>query len=241
MNVDDETWQRLSAFHDGELDRDATAAVTVALRNDPILQSALKEISEMSAALKPLAPVKPGLVKHSLTRHWVAPGAIAALAASMLILVGLVLLERPEPNRTPMDWHRTFAAQSYQTRTIAGEEPALRLISHTYDLSSANLTLVDVALLESGDTYLHYTGVNGCRLTVASFPGEPVFPKHSSAVNLHQWVAGNVHYAILAEGMDVNKFSAIAQLLEVQTRGNPGNGNVVVAVRETTANAVPCA
>ena len=109
------------------------------------------------------------------------------------------------------------------------------------DLTSANLTLVDVVTVEGGDSYVHYSGLNGCRLTVGAFSSPPVLPVVSEGVLVQAWSVGNIYYSILAEGMDRGKFTAISHLLEEQTKGEPEFGEAVFAVRDAAETASPCA
>lgn len=242
MNLDAETWERLNAYHDGELDRRESAALRARLRCDPVLQAELDKIEEMSSSLKPLHPVTPvrGGPKRDAWRLFHA-GFIPAAAAAVAIIVGAVLYSGPDPAKGPLEWHHVFAGRTYPVKQFNSPTPVSQWIANDLDLSPANLTLVDVLTLDGGDTYIHYTGVNGCRLTVGVLSSPPVLPGASDRVLVQAWSVGRIYYSILAEGMDRRKFAAISHLLENQTDGKPESGEAVVAVRNATRNAVPCA
>lgn len=241
MMPDTETWERLNAYHDGELDRHEAAAFRTRLRKDPALRAALDEIEELSSALKPLHPAPPVMTgRNPDVRRFVA-GFIPAAAAAAAIIVGAVLYNGPDPVKNPLDWHHTFASRSYPVTQADSPTPVSQWIGNDLDLSSANLTLVDVVTLEGGDTYLHYTGVNGCRLTVGAFSTPPVLPAASDRVLVQAWSVGRMYYSALAEGMDRGKFTAISHLLEEQTEGKPEDGPALLAVLDAAKSAVPCA
>lgn len=243
MKPDTETWELLNAYHDGELDRRAASALRARLRRDPVLQASLDEIKELSSALKPLRPAAPAparLGPEPDAKRFQA-GFIPAAAAAVAIIAGAFLYNGSDTVETPLDWHRTFASRSYPAHQIDNPTPVSQWIGNDLDLSSANLTLVDVVTLDGGDTYLHYTGVNGCRLTIGAFSSPPVLPAVSDRVLVQAWSVGRIYYSILAEGMDRRKFVAISHLLEDQTDGKPEYGEALVAVRDAAKNAVPCA
>lgn len=243
MKPDTETWELLNAYHDGELDRREAAALRARLRRDPVLQAALDEVKEVSSALKPLRPAAPAPVSFAPApdaKRFQA-GFIPAAAAAVVIIAGAFLYKGPDTAETPLDWHRTFANRSYPAAHMENPTPVSQWIGNDLDLSSANLTLVDVVTLDGGDTYLHYTGVNGCRLTIGAFSSPPVLPAASDSVMVQAWSVGRTYYSILAEGMDRGKFVAISHLLEDQTDGKSEYGDALAAVRDAAKNAVPCA
>ncbi len=241
MKLDTKTWESLNAYHDGELNWREAAAVRSQLRKDPALRAALDEIVELASALKPLHPATPVVTGRNPDARWFAAGFIPAAAAALAILVGAVLYNAPDPVKSPLDWHHTFASRSYPAKLSDGPTPVSQWIGNDLDLTSANLTLVDVVVLEGGDSYLHYTGVNGCRLTVVASSSPPVLPTASDKVMVQAWSVGDIYYSMLAEGMDRRKFTAISHLLEEQTEGEPEYGEALFAVRKAAENALPCA
>lgn len=241
MKLDTETWERLNAYHDGELGRREAAVFRARLRKEPDLRSALDDISELSSALKPLRPHAPAQTRRNPDARWFVAGFIPAAAAAAAIIVGAILYNGPDPVKSPLDWHHTFANRIYPVVLSDEPIPASQWIGNDLDLSSANLTLVDVVTLDGGDSYLHYSGVNGCRLTVGASTSPPVLPVASDGIQVQAWTVGRIYFSMLAEGMDRAKFTAISHLLEEQTEGKPKNSTALYAVREATNSAVPCA
>ena len=241
MKFDTKTWESLNAFQDGELNWREAAAVRSQLRKDPALRAALDEIVELASALKPLHPATPVVTGRDPDARWFAAGFIPAAAAALAIIVGAVLYNAPDPVKSPLDWHRMFAGRNYSERTSYSPTPVSQWVGNDLDLTSANLTLVDVVTVEGGDSYVHYSGLNGCRLTVGAFSSPPVLPVVSEGVLVQAWSVGNIYYSILAEGMDRGKFTAISHLLEEQTKGEPEFGEAVFAVRDAAETASPCA
>lgn len=242
MKLDTKTWESLNAYRDGELSLGEAASVRARLRTDPVLRAALDEIVELSSALKPLHPATPVVTGRNPDGRWFAAGFIPAAAAAAVIILGAVLYNAPDPVKSPLDWHHTFASRSYSGNLDdARAIPVSQWIGDDLDLTSANLTLVDIVTVEDGDSYLHYSGVNGCRLTVGAFSSPPVLPVVSDGVMVQAWSVGNIYYSILADGMDRGKFTAISHLLEEQTKGEPEFGEALFAVRDAAKSAVPCA
>jgi hypothetical protein len=240
MISDSETWERLNAYHDGELDRREAAEFRARLADDPVLQAALDEIGTLSAALKPLHPSAPARHAPKPDARRFSAGFIPAAAAAVAIIAGAFLFHGHDTARDPLDWHRIFASRTYLVQEFDAPTPVSQWIGNDLDLSSANLTLVDVQTLKGGDTYLHYSGINGCRLTVGAFVLPPLLPAASAKLHVQAWSVGPIYYSVLAEGMDRGKFAAIAHLLQNLTEQKRVNGDVVVTARKATQHAVPC-
>lgn len=241
MIPDDETWERLNAYYDGELDADASEAMEARLREEPELRSAYEDIRDLSLALKPMLPVKP-LAAAAKSSVWPLRAGLAvavAVAAALLFAVYQIRLSGPEP--TPLDWHHTFASRAYSVLEPDSVRPVLQWINRDLELTSVNLTLVDVVMLDSGDIQLHYSGVNNCRLTLGAYSDRPVLPAAAHGMEVRSWSVGPIHFSLLAEGMAIGKFSAIHRLLVDRTNGSRRDTNTLLAVREATRNAVPCA
>ena len=248
MRLSDADYELANAFHDGELDRHAAAAFEKRVACEPALNEALKEISEVSRALgalrpsvafdagrkAPCPPVSAGITVARL-------GLAASLVIGVLAGASLVLPDRAEPSPSALDRHRLFVAQDYPQFVTSPTTPATHWIANVPDLSAARLTLVDVAGTLGKDFYFHYSGVNGCRLTFGIHADSPAVPPRQPDLLVRNWNAGNMHYSLFAVGMDRDRFDAVAAMLVRQTEtGSPGD-NSLLAVREATRTAVPCA
>ena len=165
----------------------------------------------------------------------------ASLAAVFLAGATLLLPGQSELSPTPFDWHRLFVAQDYPSVDANHATPAAHWIGNVPDLSSARLTLVDAAGSVGEEFYFHYSGINGCRLTFGIHLEKPDVPADEPDLLVRNWSARELHYSMFAVGMDRHRFEAIAKMLLQETEtGSPGS-NSLLAVREATRAAVPCA
>lgn len=241
MAVSDDDFARLSAFHDGELDGAATAAISARLAAEPDLREALAGIAELSEALRALRPAVEAPTRR-LVRLPLGWGmALAATIVAVALLGVLVRGGIPGGADTPAEWHRHFLAQSYDADGTLAPTPAVRWVGNEPDLSLAHLTLVDLARERSGDVYLHYSGFHGCRLTFGTHPTTPKLGASAEGLLVASWSSGGLHYSLLAEGMDAARFHAIAALLKEETKQGRPDSSLLYAMRDTTEHARPCA
>lgn len=238
MTLSDDDFARISALHDGELDPAEETELRARLNDEPDLRSALEEVETISAALKSLRPKQAaGTVTASGThrlRH-IAAAACLALAAGALFMDW-----RQAFPETALDWHEYFVSQSYILNGELQSAAATEWIGSEPDLSAANLTLVDISNRGPSEAYMHYSGVNGCRLTFGIHDAEPEVPHNEAALLLAVWTMGERHYTVFALGMDRNRFEAIATLLKEKVRQQQPVQEHYAQVRDATKNAVPC-
>ncbi|MHA3980634.1 anti-sigma factor [Halovulum sp. GXIMD14794] len=241
MSLSEEDLMLVSAYHDGELDPDTAARLRARLGTESELRAALDGVAEISSALGGLRPetVETSAPVQLPVRRGI-PWRPLALAASVAIAVGLGawgLGERATSPETPLGWHRHFTAQDYGGD---GLDATTRWMGQGPDLSSAELTLVDIGRADAGALFLHYAGKNGCRLT---FGTHDVMPDLLGGEGLltEIWSAGDLHYSLLAVGMDADRFAAISELLREETRGARPEEPLIAGVRDATQRAAPCA
>ncbi len=234
MALSEKDWELLNAYHDDELSRLDVASLERRLSSEPELAAALESVEQVSDSLRKLSPRTAGSMATTPTnkglRKWAAGGAVAA---SLIVGVTFAILSDDESgvhevHQAFLD--QTFAFESGDLRTVAG-------IAHFPDLGAANLTFVASRTLEAG-TAAHYTGRNGCRLTFLSMSSPARVPSHLK-MQVQQWSYGENYFAILASGMDHEKFVAIAEYLEEETR-KATLPTTVLALREATNNANRC-
>lgn len=230
----------LNAYLDGELDAQSKRAVERRLRGEPDLQATLNELRYVSQAVKRLYPVGDDKPK---TRSIRKPALVAAGAVAAAIAVAFfgVSMFGPTTPATLLSQHRGFTQQSYE---LAGEEGfvmASGLSRGVPDLSAANLRIVDILRDENGQILFHYSGVNGCRLTLGVHPDDPPSLGHGEGILSQVWHMGGRHYSLVAEGMDSNKFAAISVLLLRWSTTQGPDGDTVLAVHDATSSARPCA
>ncbi len=243
MKLSETDLERLNAYHDGELDKSQVQAIARRLAAEPALREALegiREVSQALGALKPRPAASAQTPRRAAGRPWMRMAA--ALAGVAVLASGIlwgVLTGQPD---SPAGWHRQFVAQEYpQHSGSAAATPVAKWVSSKPDLSAANLRLVDVAGDSGGAVYLHYAGVNNCRLTFGAHAAAPAMPAAAGGLLVHGWSTDGIFYSMIADGMDRGKFAAIIALLEEQTRRNDSGSETVMALREATGSAVPCA
>lgn len=243
MTLSDDDLALVSAFHDGELDPPTTRRMRARLRDEPALRNALDEVREVSGALRALRPPQ---VAESVPAAGLGTPLKAALAASVVLALalgigGLLYDGRTPAPATPVEWHSHFVAQSYGADGVLRPAAATQWIGREPDLSAANLTLVDIANHTSGGVFLHYSGLNGCRLTFGTHGAAPALPQPTSDFLAVGWAVGEVHFSVLAVGMDAGRFRAIAALLKQETRRDLPGQKLYAQVRQARIPTVPCA
>lgn len=241
MSLSDDDLALIGAYHDGELDAETAAHVAARLTDDAELREALAGIQEISAALSALSPTEAHKRPDRAApfRPW---AVLAAASLAAVVVIGSLLFAfAPSSPKTPLDWHQHFLAQTYLEGGELKPLPVTKWVGDGPDLSVANLTLVDIAREGDANVFLHYSGVNGCRLTFAVQDGAPELPPSSSSLLSDLWSDGDLYYSVLAIGMDEGRFHAVTKLLRERTRLERMDDNMFVAVRRATERAVPCA
>jgi hypothetical protein len=239
MKLSDHEFELLSAFHDGELSPDAAGALEARLALEPALRDALDDIRTVSAALRPLRPEQDVRPEKTNTRSW-RTWSIAASLAFFLLTAASVFWVFSEPAITPLSQHREFLSRSYPANSVSEVQPVSWLVNGAPDLSAANLRLVDFAAYEDDGMYFHYTGVNGCRLTVGVHRQTPPVPPISATAMIHIWTMNQTYYSMIADRMDAGKFEAIRVLLELWTTPVGPDETTILALRDATSSAQPC-
>jgi hypothetical protein len=243
MTVSDEDLALVSAFHDGELEPSDTARLRARLCAEPELEAELAGIREISTALKALRPmhahVRRPIGRRTMRRN-VGVGIAACLVGALTLGTLAVSQFRPS-GESALDWHRHFLAQPYGASGQLDPAPIARWIDREPDLTSADLTLVDIAQDKQGSVFLHYSGINGCRLTFGTHDFAPVIPSSEEGLLTDGWPDGDLYYSVFAVGMDRERFQAIAQLLKNETDLDRSGDQLLAAVRDATRRAVPCA
>lgn len=233
---DDQDWERLNAFHDGEMPADEAEAFRRKLASDADLAAEAARLTEVSAALAAMRPDRPGPApkpSRKAVLSWLAGAAVAASVAALVL--GGVLERAPVK---PLDRHEAFLALDFP---VSHDDLRLAAASHSVeqpDLTGGNLA--PVALVAHGrGTVAHYAGRNGCRLTYFRGPDALDLPSDAGA-QASSWTTGDgLHHAILATGMDVGKFDGIAAWLQHRTR-QLANAHIHAAMVDATTRARRC-
>ena len=240
MSLSERDIELLNAFHDDELQPDAAKALSARLAREPELREALDEIRMVSDALRSMRPQIDGCPEREKTWTW-RNWSIAASLAFFLLAAASVFWMNSTTTVTPLSQHREFLSRSYPANSVSEVQPVSWLMNGVPDLSAANLRLVDMVAFDGSDFFIHYTGVNGCRLTVGVHARTPPSQPVSGTVMSRIWAVNERHYSMIAEGMDPEKFEAIHVLLERWTTPAGPDEITILALRDATSSAQPCA
>ena len=223
----------LNALADGELGGNALTTLNQRLEAEPHLKAAYEEIREVKRKLGSLSFERDGRgtagPKASGLPHW-RTLAIAASVVGLAVVATLIAGDyagRSNPMRRPVDWHHQLSAGDY----VVNRDHAPQFVSfgtasdfQVPDLSGAMLFLVELRTTgearDNSGAVLHYRGLGGCRLTlwvgrVGDWPER--WPGAASRTALRHWRIGDGSYALVASGMDLQRFAAIADYVEALT------------------------
>ncbi|MAY27601.1 MAG: hypothetical protein CMK02_15105 [Polycyclovorans sp.] len=215
-------WEALSALADGELSPDEAVALRNRAAHEPALAEALTAIEGLrhdvrrwTDARKPRRGTFAGRIGLLTT------GAVAAS------LVWVLLPNGPSP--TPIETSPAMLTEAQISSAILGA-PLL-------DLSQDDLT--PVMLTTVGERAIReYVGPNGCRLThvLATKQAEAMENGPEDAEQNHRWSVGSVEHALIAYGMDQDRFEALAAFAEAQSRAGRPDGLLIARA----AGDAPC-
>jgi len=218
------------------------AAFERRLQREPALDAALRDLRQVSRDVKSLhAPPRaaqprvtawPDRSRAASPAWWLGAG-IAATLALALLWGGA----RPGPERL-MDLHRAYVAQDFDVLRETLRSVGLPATADQPDLSRARLTPVALRVLGDG-TLAHYAGRNGCRLSY--YRGQTAAVLQVGAdIQTSVWATRDgIRHAVIATGMDPQRFAAIARFLQQTTRDAAREGTGARMAR-ATERAAPC-
>ena len=234
--LNEEDWLLVNGYHDNELPAARRAAFAVRLRREPALAEALAQLQALSGGLGKLRPTAASALPAA-RRPWgrISAGALAA-ALAVALLVGL--RDPADPAGAPArQVHAGFAEQEFSVDPARFSRVSAPRPDGLPDLGPARLALVsrrDVA----GGVAAHYAGVNDCRLTFFDTEA-PLSLEASDALRMAAWHNGRRYFTILAEGMDPDRFQAIATYL-IGATGQGAAPGTRMALLDATRKATSC-
>lgn len=241
----DQDWEQLNAYHDGELQPDAAQAFRARIAEEPELATALASLSEVStglAAMRPALPDSMSALNENRTEiantnrrpmRWVIGGTVAAS-----LLVAVIFGAGQFRTDTPLEVHTSLSDQAFNYERNAVIPTASSGSLDVPDLEGANLVPAVLQDFEDG-TVAHYVGRNGCRLSYFRVDNQIEMPLASQGQSTAWTTADGIHHAIIATGMDADKFEAIASYLLTVTRLDAAT-EVYAALTTATETAAPC-
>jgi len=252
----DEDWPLLSAYADGELDSARTAAVEARLRAEPGLARDLDRIRDLKRGLARLRP--PDKAEASTPRVATNAGlrvfGTAVAAVLVIAAVGAIaLLVWPTVQPTWLAEAMALHNRLSQATYVVDESHVAQIVSsghvlefRTPDLTASRLYLVDVvtAQADGAETIaIHYRGMRGCRLTLVAMLdrgglGEP--PATDDLVRT--WSFGGFNFAVIAKGMDQQRFASIADYLQAAIVDDArSHDDLRLAMTDLYDTVAPCA
>lgn len=247
-------WALLNAFADGELDKDEATIIEARLAVDADLRNDLQRIRELKLQLASFRPVESDVEfadEPEVKRGWYRR-AIAAAAAIIAIAVFLAAYAWYPQVRgfegIAIAAHEQFSRSTY----IVEERHVAKVVStgnafefKAPDLTDSRLFLVDVqnTIVDHNDSInLHYRGLRGCRLTLVALAGGlPTDVPAPAGRLMHVWSYGGYSFAILATGMDPERFDSVAKFAQATIRNDMRNQrDLRIAMAEKYRTARPC-
>ena len=234
--LSEKDFEHLNALADGELSGSRATRLRQRLQAEPQLQAAYDEIRQVKRKLGNLSfdgaantpPPKATVGKP----NW-QPLAMAASVAVIAAFSAFLVFSFGNSDTAPtgvVAWHQHLSAKEY---VVTREQGPLFVSLGTAgdvpvpDLAASKLYVVDTRVLgadpQTQRAVMHYRGLRGCRLTLwyATAGNEPVaWPTPGAETAFRHWSAGKGHFALIANGMDRQRFAAIADYVEVLTRLN---------------------
>jgi anti-sigma factor RsiW len=267
MRIDDTEWERLSAYVDGELPADEAAEIAARLVTDRELAAQVAALTRLKAEVKgafapppqPLpviAPPRPASSRGGRLQWIAAAAAVAALA----------FLWWPGTDRGPelqggwlkpaierhAEWRATVGRGDRIDVSAAG--PALGLgdlgrSAQVLDFSDAGLQVSRIEFVRQNGLaaalHVGYVGNRGCRVSLwigrATGSPEPVSGRFGG-VDVVAWRVDDLAYALLASGLDSERFQLIARSArEATMRHRPIDPDARVALQTSRDTSTPCA
>lgn len=244
------TTEELNAYVDGELDPRATARVAAAIADDAGLARQVAALAQLRSALRegiaaPEISLPPSPAPRR--RHPLTVAALAAVLVVAAVLAGQIL---NAPTGSP-SWPDQLRAQH---GSWTADTTAPTLADHAGliipDLSASKLRLAAYRQVQASDgrriDLVGYLGSRGCRVTLMAFAaatGDPegLEPRHDGPRLLYVWRIGETGYAILADGMDPNRFLLIAETARDATlKGLQPDERTRLALNRSRARSRPC-
>ncbi|BCH24580.1 anti-sigma factor [Mesorhizobium sp. L-8-10] len=224
------TFDKLSAYVDGELDAAEAARLAMLAARDPSVAQAIARLQSLRAAIADSVPppvqlLVPDMPSPFPPRRLPDLKRVAAAAGLALALLagGYWFIDRTRTPRTMTDLAAAVALHDRWLETAlpplrpkpTSAAPADRLLSAT----GLRLVLKERVELEEGMLALHsrFVGERGCRMSLFEF-GAGLRDDATNALDIHQkgalhvarWQSGRTMFIVVARDMDPVRFATIA-------------------------------
>lgn len=232
MTQQEPDFTTLSAYVDGELDPATSARVARLIATDPATARLVARLSELKQAVAQSAPeVVVFRAPPPPPPIWRCLVPAAAMVFLAMAVAGTVWWSGSTVPQLAQTASPPLTDQVARLHDLAAQDEAAPLPAtaameyFTPELRAAGLRLVSVRTgLEIEGRRAHqvsYVGQRGCRLSLFEFPGIAADDSFSVTTNKDlrsaAWVAGGIHYLMVARNMDETRFAVIAAALRSMT------------------------
>lgn len=224
------TFDKLSAYVDGELDAAEAARLAVLAARDPSVAQAIARLQSLRAAIADSVPDSvqlpvPGTPRPVSLRQRPDLKRLAAAAGLALALLagGYWFIDRASAPHAAQDLAAAVAIHDRWLETAvpplrpkpASVAPADRLLAAT----GLRMVLKDRVELEDGTPAVHsrFVGERGCRLSLfemaavpAADPASALDIRQEGSLHVAQWQVGGTAFIVIARDMDPVRFATVA-------------------------------
>lgn len=258
MSHEDSDWRILNAFADGELADAEARRFEQRLTEEPELRSELGRVRDLKRKLAAMRPLPETAIEPvAAAPRW--HSRVAAAAAAVVAILALIVIAETQFMRDHSTWLEhavVLHGEQSQRAFVVDERHVVQTVSsgrslefRAPDLTESRLFLVEIAssLWNDRETItIHYRGLRGCRLTVAAIeagaaPGEMAGSNGPDAL-MRTWTYDGFHFAVIADGMDVDRFARIADYVNAAVKVPViEDRRMRTAMAESYREARPCA
>lgn len=233
---DDEEWQRLNAFVDGEISDDERRHLRERLRVDPLFAVQVVGLRQLKADLRT------SVRRRSSRYRW--PTIVATAAAGVLLTVGIA---RFSDSTDPVGAGSTADVVSDLSTALAAADDRVSFTTRsanvlpTLDLERAGFKLISfVPSPRTGAPILIYEGAHGCRVGLAVAAGGTSLPELVERRDLaaRTWAVDGRSFTLFTRSMGPERFSHLVDAVELLTRG--GNEDRVALAFRLSSQGRSC-
>tara|TARA_B100000315_G_scaffold233897_1_gene247453 strand:- start:1318 stop:2106 length:789 start_codon:yes stop_codon:yes gene_type:complete len=260
MNSTKITFETLNSYVDGELNAADTAEVAAAIAHDPHLARQVAVLTKLHSSIIETAETPEIEQLHApAKRSRTGPGLLAAGIAFLIFISGAVLISSSFDRPVLPQWYEVTAnalerwpdRPSEKAPVMEITEPAGSFAeAYVPDLLAAKLFInhveeKTVSVLGSLRV-IGYRGTRGCRIVLTIFADGGSFPVgrtflQDGNIQAYAWRAGRLGYAMIADGMDAERFNLVVKTVhETTLRRLPLDAKTRVALGESRQRSVPC-
>lgn len=260
MNEEEISFEILNAYVDGELNKADAADVALYIANDPDLARQVAILTRLrSSVMEAVEVPEINLIQQPAIKKPMVAGLLVASIALLALVGGWMLFSSssvqpllpqwyeetakaldnwPEKSETSFPLLQTTVPTGSLTGAYVPDLTAAKLyINHVEEKRSLNMGSLRV---------VGYRGTRGCRVILTIFANGGKFPKDKimleiGGLHAFAWKAGSFGYAIIADGMDAERFRLIADTAEDTTlRHLPVDAETRLALGLNRERSAPC-